>query len=262
VPRIDSPQTLFDTLTGCIGTPTGNPQLAARRKFECHVMDSIHGQAKQLSARLGAPDRATLDQFLTGVEDLEKRCSASTRVAACTPPARPGAGVVSYQADLELMLDLAVLAFQCDLTRVATFMIGSACGYRNFTFVGAGAGDPHDMTHNGDNADWAKITTWTFAQYAYLLGKMQGVQEAGATLLDNSIVYIGSEFNDGSVHDSTNLPVIVAGKAGGLYRPGRFVTLPLPQPRANLYLTFLHDMGATGVTSFGDSTGDFTGLRG
>lgn len=265
-----SPQALFDRLTGSIKAPTGtpvDPAVQARQQFECRVMDSINAEAKALSSRLGKDDRTTLDQFLTGVAELEKRCAAATPtptpVSQCTPPTRPAAGIGTYQNDLDLMLDLSVLAFQCNLTRVCTLMFSGAFGYRDFKFLNAGSTDPHDMTHNsGESANWTKVTTWTFERYAHLLGKLKAVQEGGSTLLDNSIIYIGSEFGNGATHDSTDLACIVAGKAGGLYKPGRYVRLSNQTPRANLYLGFAQDMGLPGVTAFGDSTGTLTTLRG
>jgi hypothetical protein len=275
VPKEVNPLNLYNRLTGCpVKLPGGtgggvDASVAAQRKLECSVMSSVNEQAKALMNKVGKADRETLDKFYTSVDELGRRCQASANDGAppagsttqCVPPAKPGAAETTYQSDLRLMMDLAVFAMQCDLTRVASLMIAGAFEFRNFTFAGAGATNPHDMTHNAaQNANWAKVTTWTMEQYAYLLGKMKAVGEGGATLLDNSIVYLGSEFGDGSSHDETNVACVVAGKAGGLYKPGKFLSFN-ETPRANLYLEFIQAMGGT-AAKFGDSTAPYAGLRG
>lgn len=270
LPKEVNPLNLYDRLTGCgigsTGTGTGtDPSVAAQRKFECDVMGSVNEQAKSLMNRVGKDDRETLDKFFTSVEELGHRCDASggtppPTTTQCVLPAKPGAAETDYQTDLRLMMDLLVFALQCDLTRVATTMIAGAFEYRNFSFIGAGSTNPHDMTHNDDqHANWGKVTTWTIEQYAYLLGKMKEVKEGDRTLLDNSIVYLGSEFGDGSSHDETNLACVVAGKGGGVYKPGKFMDFS-EIPRANLYLDFIQAMGGS-ATSFGDSSAAYAGLR-
>lgn len=271
LPKEVNPRNLYDRLTGCgiVGSGSGSGSgedaaVIAQRKFECDVMSSVNEQAKGLMNRVGKDDRETLDKFFTSVEELERRCAASggttPPIAECVVPEKPGAAETDYQSDLRLMMDLLVFALQCDLTRVATTMIAGAFEYRNFSFIDAGTTNPHDMTHNdSQHGNWGKVTTWTIEQYAYLLGKMKGVREGDRTLLDNSIVYLGSEFGDGASHDETDLACVVAGKCGGIYKPGKFLRFD-EVPRANLYLDFIQAMGG-GATSFGDSSSAYPGLR-
>ncbi len=279
VPKELNPLNLFKRLTGCniqttsgSGTTTTQNTAAAdtQAKVECDVMSLVNDQAKSLMNKVSKADQETLDKFFTSVQELSRRCMSSSSsqtgstagqtVRQCSVPTAPGSAETTYQMDLRLMIDLAVFAMQCDLTRISTMMIAGAFEYRNFTSYGAGSTNPHDMTHNSSQYDnWVKVSTWTMEQYAYLLGKMKAVQEGDKTLLDNSIVYIGSEFGDGSSHDETNLCCVVAGKGGSLYKTGYYVTFS-ETPRANLYLDFLEAMGAA-QTKFGDSSSAFTATR-
>jgi hypothetical protein len=236
------------------------------------VLDVVRGDVTRLNGRLGRRDRAKLDEYLTSVGELQRRIvdfetpagSGPQPLAACTPGTAPAEGSPgSYEQHLKLLSDLIVLAFQCDVTRVATFMQEDPFNSRSFSFLGV-SGNHHSISHHGgDSAKQAslqKIDTFEVTQFAYLLNKMAQVQNAdgdGQSLLHNSIVLFTSDFGDGDDHYHWDLPMLVAGRAGGRWKPGRHIAYPhrgsggpsnkTDTPMANLFLSILQafDMPAS-----------------
>ncbi len=156
------------------------------------------------------------------------------------------------------MLDIMVLAFWTDTTRIATFMFGNAQTGRNFSFIDGVKGSFHGLSHHRNDpktlAQYEKIGTWHIAQLAYFIDRMRSLREGDSTLLDNSMVFFGSTIRDGNKHDTENLPLILAGRGGGTIRSGRRLTLPGRTPLCNLYVAMMQRMGVD-VDSFGSSDG-------
>src|SRR5690606_31988470 len=132
---------------------------------------------------------------------------------------------------VRLMLDIQVLSFWTDSTRVSTFMFGNAQTGRNFSFLDGVNGSFHGISHHRNEPaqleQYEKIGTWHIEQVAYLLERMQGLDENGRSLLDNSLVMFGSTLRDGNAHDPHNLPLLLAGRGGGKVRPGRRLRAPV-----------------------------------
>jgi hypothetical protein len=162
------------------------------------------------------------------------------------------------------MLDLMVLSFWSDATRVSTFMFGNAVSPRNFSFLDGVKGGHHQISHHKNEKDaleqYQRINLWHVQQYAYMLGKMRQIKEGDGTLLDHSMVLFGSGMRDGNRHDPKNLPLVLAGRAGGTLKPGRHVVYEKKTPLCNLYTSMLERMG-TPVKQFGDSTDRLAGLE-
>ena len=162
------------------------------------------------------------------------------------------------------MSDLLALAFQCDLTRVATFVFANDGSNRSYPELGVPEGH-HDLSHHGgDPAKQAKvaaINAFHARHLAYFLGRLRDVREGEGTLLDHSMVLYGSGISDGDRHDHADLPVLLAGRGGGTIKTGRHLRYPKETPLTNLYLSMLDRMGSP-VDAFGDSTGRLTGLEG
>jgi hypothetical protein len=157
------------------------------------------------------------------------------------------------------MLDLIALAFQTDSTRIGTFMFANDVSSKNFAQLIPGtSGSHHEFSHHQNKAEkyepYSKINRWHAEQLAYLLDKLRAVREGERTLLDNSMILFGSSMSDGNRHDPANLPIILAGRAGGRIESGRYLALPKDTPLCNLYVSMLDRMG-TPVEAFGDSTG-------
>ena len=157
------------------------------------------------------------------------------------------------------MLDLLALAFRTDSTRIGTFMFANDVSGKNFGKLVPGTeGSHHEFSHHQSKSEkyepYSKINRWHAEQLAYFLDKLRAVKEGERTLLDNSMILFGSSMSDGNRHDPANLPIILAGRAGGKIQTGRHIACEKNTPLCNLYVPMLERMG-TPVESFGDSTG-------
>jgi hypothetical protein len=248
MPNITDPQVLFDRLFG--NSSSLPPDIAERRTALRHsVLDSVVGDANTLHAQLGQSDRAKLDEYLTSVRELELR--VGTPGGTCgnmERPTNPG-----FADRIDLMTELMVLAMQCDLTRVMTFMMGPAASNQSFDFIGI-PGAHHQISHHQNDdknlESLRQIGAWEISQFADLLSRMTAVGEDDGTLLDNALVYFGSEISDGDAHSHVDIPVLLAGHGGGAYVPGTHTTHG-GRPMADLFLSMAGLMGVN-LTSFGD----------
>ena len=162
------------------------------------------------------------------------------------------------------MADLLVLAFQCDLTRIATFVFANDGSNRSYPAIGVPDGH-HDLSHHGgDPAKQErirKINQFHVAQFAYLLEKLKSIPEGDGTLLDHCMIVYGSGISDGNATIHDDLPILLAGRGNGTIKTGRHLRYPKETPLTNLYVSMLDRMGVE-VDGFGDSTGRLAGLEG
>ncbi len=233
---------------------------AARRlRLRASVLDHVQEDARDLAALLGHSDRAKLEEYLTSVRELERRIDAASAPRDDDAPRSADAFAEPHDAreHLRLMLDLTVLAFRADLTRVATLMVGNAGSSRSFPFLGVPDGW-HGISHHGGDAEKnekiRRIDRHHVEQFAYLVERMRATPDGDGTLLDHALVLAGSAIADGNRHDHHDLPILLAGRGGGAVRPGRHVRTSRETPLANAYVTMLHAAGVA-VPSFGDSDG-------
>jgi hypothetical protein len=266
VQKISSPEDLFLRLVTCPGFGPGRGSKRAR--FEQSVMGAVKQQADRLMGCAGQADRLRLEEYFTAITELERRFRApgAPAPASCQAPAAPPVPGTTLREGATAMMDLAVLAFQCGLTRVGTLMMDGAFSRRNYGLPDIGGVNYiHGLSHgeiggeDADNPRWLKITTHYFQLFAHLLGKLDAVREGEGTLLDHSVVTIFSEFGDGNAHDVNQLPLILAGSASGRLRTGRHIATASGTPQANALLDVIRAMGVA-RTSFGDSTGGVPGL--
>jgi hypothetical protein len=263
LPKLSDPQVIFDLLFAGSDPEATAEEQAKRRAGRLSVLDYANEQVDALNGRLGKTDRDKLDQYLTGLRDLEKRVSAETIEPVCELPPMFSGAFADFPTQVDLMTELMVLAFQCDMTRVITFMLENAISNRDYGFIGAPGGH-HDISHHQGNPDnFAKleiINTWEVAQFVKLVQKLKNSPEGEGTLLDNCVVYLASEVADSNVHEHFNLPVILAGRAGGQITPGRHVRVAPDTPMANLFISIAGMFGAQ-LGGFGDTgTGPLPGL--
>jgi len=245
LPKMTNPRLVFDRLFAGLDADMTAEAIARRKAHRLSVLDHVTAEASVLSGTLGAADRAKLDEYLTGVRDLEVRIESADEEAQCDPGPEPPLDY-SYPEHVRLMSDLMVLALRCDATRLITFMLQNAASNRNYGFIGV-SGAHHELSHHQNDAATqellTQIGTWEVEQLAYLLEGLRAVDEGGSTLLDNTVVYFSSEIADGNAHQHEDLPVLLAGRAGGALEPGRHVLLPDREPLANLYVTLLQLLG-------------------
>ena len=266
VQKISDPSDLFLRVTTCPGWKDG-PTRERRALFERRVMGSVKEKAQRLMSCAGQGDRLRLEEYFTSVSELERRfLPASPRTASCARPLLPPAVGNTLAESASAMFDLTVLALRCGLTRVGTLMMDGALSRRSYGLPElGGANYIHGLSHGeigGEGADgprWVRLTTHYFELFAALLARLDAVVEGERTLLDNTIVYIHSEFGDGDVHQFGEQPLIIAGGGGGRLRMGQHLSLPAETPQANALLTVMQAMGVK-RTSFGDSTGPLPAL--
>ena len=239
----------------------GQQQRVALQKS---VLDFIADDAKRLQSKLGRNDNRKLDEYLTGVREVERRIGTPTTkpldidVDYAIPDGIPG----DYQDHMRMMCDLMVLAFQTDSTRIATMMFANAGDNKNYRKIGVPDGH-HDISHHGDNPEklekLSKINRFQVQQLSYLLQKMKSIREGERTLLDNSMVVYGSGLSDGNRHNHDNLPILLAGSGGGTIETGRHLRYDIETPVCNLFMSMLDRMGVD-APFIGDSTGRLPGL--
>jgi hypothetical protein len=257
-----SPQVVFDQLFGGLDPEATEAEKAKRLLYRTSILDYVLGEATSLSGKLGTTDRRKLEEYMDGVRELELKLDKGTG-PVCTPIDKPPSDL-DYPAKVKLMCDLMALAFQCDATRVITFMIRNAGSGMSHDFVGA-PGSHHDISHhNSDPGKYdllTKIDTWEVAQLAYLLKKLDTIQEGTGTVLDNTAVYFSSEIADGNAHGHTNMPVLLAGGLGGAITPGRHIKYDGGPALANLFISIMNGFGMGSMT-FGDNgTGPLPQLK-
>jgi hypothetical protein len=263
LPKITSPQLIFDQLFNGFDPMASQADIEKRRAYDQSVLDSVTRDAASLSGKLGATDRGKLDQYMTGVRELERRI-ADTSVVTCTPGMRP-AKTLDYPTQVQVTSDLMVLALQCDATRIITFMLGNAISGRTYPFLGITRGH-HDISHHGGNPtnidQLQQIGTWEMQQLGYLMSKMKAVSEGdGSNMLFNSTIFLSSDISDGDRHNHDDLPVILGGHGGGFFTPGKHVAYPKAShtTTSDLLVTMLATVGIKDAT-LGDSTGPLTDL--
>ena len=234
------------------------------------VLDVVMEEAKSVRRQASSLDQAKLDEYFESVRSVEKRMEAALKPQARwinqgkAPVERPGPGIPQSHAEhVKLMLDIMVLAFWSDSTRIGSFMFGDAQSGQDFSWLpgchGSFHGNSHHLNEPGKMEDYAKIVDWHMTQVAYFLGRVKNLDEGGTSMLDNSMFLFGCSIRDGNQHSSDNLPLILAGRAKGTLRPGRRLRSEPNTPLCNLHLAMLHRMGVM-EKSFGDSTGPLEGL--
>jgi hypothetical protein len=224
------------------------------------LLDYVLEDARRLRPTLGRDDQFKMDEYLDSVRAVEQRIEFATRgdkreidpaVKEMDKPGIPG----DFREHIAIMLDLMVLAFQTDATRVASFMFANDVSGRNFSFLDGVEGSHHELSHHENKQEkfgqYQRINRWHVEQFANMLAKLKAIPEGEGTLLDNCMVVFGSSMSDGNRHDPDNLPILLGGRGGGTLKTGRH--LPANVPLCNLYVSMLDRMGVE-VEAFGDST--------
>jgi hypothetical protein len=255
LPSEAHPRVVFERLFGDGGTSAD--RLADMRK-DASLLDSMKTDIARLQKKLGPGDRSKVTEYLDSVREVERRIQKAQSATADTQLPdldRPVGVPAKYSDHAKLMIDLQVLAWQADVTRVIVFQLARETSNRAYTELGIGEGH-HPLTHNGGDpqmlAKCSRINAFHVSLFAYYLEKLKATPDGDGNLLDHSVLLYGSGMCDADRHDHVNLPIIVAGgkpKAGGKY-----VKYPEPTPLANLHLTLLDRVGVR-ADSFADSTG-------
>lgn len=254
------PRAVFERLFGAGDVRERAKSIGMRQATKRSMLDFIEADAKALHRHLGRTDQHKLDEYLTGVREIEKQIE---KIEAMGLPPDPGVGApkgepANYQEHLRLMFDMMVLAFKTDSTRISTFLMAHDGSNRSFKEIGVSDGHHNISHHQGkqDNLEKiAKIDRFYMEQLAYFLDRLKATEDVdGKSLLHNSMIVYGGCISDGNRHNHDDLPIVVAGNGGGAFKPGRHVELGENVPMANLYLRMLEEFGVK-ERRFGDSTG-------
>nr|WP_044182075.1 DUF1552 domain-containing protein [Pirellula staleyi] len=256
-----NPRLVYERLFGKSLSPESEKAESYR-----NLLDYVLEDARRLRPQLGRDDQFKMDEYLDSVRAVEKRIEFATKgekgdwqpeideqALAAAKPGIPG----SFQEHIGIMLDLIVLAFQTDSTRVASLMFANDVSGRNFSFVDGVSGSHHELSHHENKAEkieqYQRINRWHVAQFASMLTKLRAIKEGEGTLLDNCMILMGSSMSDGNRHDPDNLPILLGGRGGGTINAGRHLAAQGMVPLCNLYHAMLDRMGVE-VEAFGDST--------
>ncbi len=258
LPMENRPRAVFERLFG--DNDSTNPaERKARSEENRSILDLVTQDVTRMMSKVAPGDRAKLDQYLDAVRSVERRIQMAEKQSAQELPSltKP-VGIPELFSDYyKLMIDLQVLAFQSDITRVATFMIGHEMSNRAYPEVGFGD-QHHPLTHHqGDAEKIAKviqINIFHARMLRYYLEKMQSTPDGGGTLLDRSLIVYGGALSDGNMHLYKDLPLLLVAGSASQIQGGRHVRYPKDTPIANLFLTLLDKLGVP-VENFGDSTG-------
>lgn len=269
IPSLNRPSFIFERLFGL------NPESIEAQRQGLAVtgshLDLLRGEARSLNARLGRADREKLDQYLTSVRQVEQQVQRSTDWLS-SPKPQVNASDLTLDADdntpqelIRTMLDLLVLAFQTDSTRVATYQLanmhsGTSIATKFSKLLGFGRpthGLAHDCDKPGGVENLGRWDQWQTENLSYFLSKLDAVKEGEGTLLDNTLVYYGS--SNSTTHTNRNYPLVLAGGKSLGFKHGEYHQFEDGIPLSNLYLTMLHRFGLD-ESSFADSTGEMTGL--
>jgi hypothetical protein len=256
------PSRAFDRL---VGDGTG-------RALDRSILDEVLQDSHSLRTRISRGDSVKLNEYLESIRDIERRierASKEERIEGWRPTVerpdmpRPKNELPQNVPDhMRLMLDLVVLAFQMDKTRIATLMLNNDLSQMNFKFLEGVQGALHlDLTHNGrapeKEAMYLKTNQFHIAQFAYLTERMKSISEGESTLLDNSILLCTSSLFDGDAHSAEKLPILLTGKGGGTLKTGRILNYvdkgDENRKACSLYLSLMDRMDVR-LERFGDAT--------
>jgi hypothetical protein len=259
LPMETDPRAAFERIFGD-GDSTNPRARLIQSQQDRSILDGVMRDASRLNAALGTGDRHKLAQYLDATRDVERRIQMAETRSGELPLAdiaRPAGEPEHFEDYAKLMFDLQVLAFQCDITRVMTFMFGKEVSNRSFPEIGVP--EPHHATSHHQNdpvsiEQITKINTFHVQLFAYYLDRLRATPDGDGSLLDHATVLYGAGMSDPNTHGHNNLPTIVAG-GGGVGRPGgRHVRYDENTPLTNLFVTLLEGVDVP-VERVGDSTG-------
>jgi len=254
-----SPRGLFQRMFGDSDT-TAKADRLARLREQRSILDTVSEQASTTLKGIGPSDRAKVDQYLDAVRDVERRIQmAESQSDREVPTLEAPLGIPSsYEEYAKMMIDLMVVAFQTDLTRVFTFSLArELSGSRSYPEIGI-SDQHHSLSHHQNNPvtieKLFKINVYHMKVFAYLIEKLRSTKDGSGNLLENSMIMRGAGLSNGNLHQDDNLPIILLCGAGGQIKGGRHIRYPDGTQLANLYLTMLDKLGID-MEKLGDSSG-------
>ncbi len=258
LPMETNPRVVFERLFGDSGTTDPAVRMERMRKDQS-LLDAVSDRVSELNRKVGAGDRTKLDQYLDAIRDVERRIQmAEMQVSRELPNVSQPSGIPdTYEQHAKLMFDMQVLAYQTDLTRVITFMMGRELSGR--TYAEIGVPDSHHPTshHRDDPALYEKVTKineFHTSLFAYYLDKLDATPDGNGSLLENMLLLYGAGMSDSNQHSNSGLPLVLFGGGSGKVKGGRHLRYAENTSISNLHLTMLDKLGVP-VEKLGNSTG-------
>jgi hypothetical protein len=257
LPMEVNPRIVFERMFGDGGSPS---QRLAQVREDRSILDSVKEAVAGLERRLGAGDRVKVAEYLDSMREIERRIQVAERQSGeslISLPDRPIGVPENYDEHAKLMFDLAALAFQADITRVFTLLLGREQTNRPYPFIGVPEAH-HAISHHQNDpqklAKCAKVNAYHIELLARFADKLKATPDGDGTLLDNSMILQGSGLSNSDQHSHIDLPLVVVGGAGGRLKGGRHLRFPKDTPMNNLHMAMLEKVGVP-VERLGDSTG-------
>jgi hypothetical protein len=248
MPMENQPRAVFENLFGDSNSTDPKVRLA-RIRSDRSILDSLFQDASGILKDLGSSDRTKVTEYLDAIRDVERRIQLAEEQSSRDLPVveRPMGGIpATFEEHAKLMLDLQALAYQTDMTRVTTFMLGHETTTRSYPELGI-PDSHHPLTHHGGDPDKIKkvikINTHHISMLAYFLEKLRNTPDGDGTLLDHVVILYGAGLSDGNLHLHDNVPTLLAGGGSGKIKGGRHVHYPANTPMHNLYGTLLDVAG-------------------
>ena len=263
LPTEHDPREVFERMFGD-ATSTDPATRLARIEQERSILDSVSERIGLLAKQVGTADRAKLDEYFEAIRDVERRIqNAEQQSTRELPVVEHPVGIPpTFEEHAKLMYDLYALAYQCDLTRVITFMIAHEFSGRTYPEIGVPDAH-HPVSHHQNDpvrlAKLAKINTYHVSLFAGFLNKLQATPDGDGSLLDHAMIVYGAGMSDSNAHDPKNLPILLAGGGSGQLKSGRHLRFAPDTPLANLHVTLLDKLGVR-VDHLGDSAGELAQL--
>ena len=256
LPMEYNPKKVFNAL---FGTTTPKERVLNARESDS-LLDLILDRTKSLQTQLGAGDRATLDQYLESVREIERRTNivASTDISSMKIPERPVGVLDNFDQQVDLLFDLIAVAYQADITRVVSYVMVAEGTNKTYNHIGV-PDSFHPISHHANEPDKiarvVKIQTWHMDRFANFVKKMADTKDGDGSLLDHSIFLYGSDMGNSDKHSTWPIPTVVIGGGNGkMKQGGQHIALAQRTPLSNVHLTLLNKFGIP-QEKFADSTG-------
>jgi hypothetical protein len=267
IAQLTNPRTTFETLFGPGATGVSQDDFDKRKAYRLGILDVVNEDATALKRKLGQSDKLKLERYLTAVRETEARVENLEYGLSCDPGMPPEDAAV-YIERLDQMVDIIALAFECDITRIISFMTytGGASHNIDYDWVPGVDDNLHNISHHGNVAEQlvklAAINRWEVEVFARLVGKLKVLPDVNdSSILDNSLLFFSSEIADGNLHAVNDMPVVIAGSGQGAIETNRHVRYAAPNNTfADLHIAVANAFDVP-VTSFGeDGTGPLPGI--
>jgi len=257
LPMEVNPRVVFERMFGDGGTPR---QRLEQIREDRSILDSVKDAITDLRGRLGAGDRTRVAEYLDSMREIERRIQVAEKQSGESPialPDRPVGAPESYDEHAKLMFDLALVAFQADITRVFTLLLGREQTNRPYPFIGVPEAH-HSISHHQNDpvklAKAAKINAYHIDLLARFAGRLRDIEDGDGTLLDHSMILQGGGLSNSDQHSHIDLPLVLVGGGAGQLKGGRHLRFPKDTPMNNLHMSLLEKVGVS-VEKFGDGTG-------